>query len=105
MKLEKDDYVVYIPLAVATSLYAVVLDYLKDRIEPDWTWAEVVVGTTMCMVAAEVRSEMGPSDRAATLRAVRLAFAAGGTPVIIWQLLRMIARRRRSGRVLQRLRS
>src|SRR5262249_45880555 len=75
MLQRKEDAWVYLPLVLLMSAYAVVLDRNKTQIEPDYTWLEVVGGTTMCLSAAAIRARLGPNDRATYERAVWLAFA------------------------------
>ncbi len=93
------DLLVYPLLAVATSLYAVVLDKLKPLIEPNWTWAEVVAGCWMCITAARIRARLGPNTREGAERAIHRSFVVGGIPIIVWQLLRMLYREVRARRV------
>ncbi|HEU4326460.1 MAG TPA: hypothetical protein VFS21_25185 [Roseiflexaceae bacterium] len=100
MEQRKADLLVYIPLAIATATYAAILDRLEAKIKPDGTWVEVVIGTTMCLVAADIRAHLGPDRRDEVIRAVHLAFQVGGAPVIIWQVARAIARWRRTRRIL-----
>lgn len=81
-------------LAATAAAYAAILDGIKDdHLEPDWTWAEVTLGTMMCLGAAatRVRTESAPDWRAYE-RATWRAFAIGGGPVIVWQIGRAIWR-------------
>ncbi len=88
------DAYVYPALFLTTTLYAVVLDTNQryappdQKIEPDGIWKEVVIGDTLCLIAATIRAYLGPNERWSVVRATGLAFIVGGTPMIVWQLWR-----------------
>lgn len=94
------DACVYPALFLTTTLYAVALELNKryappsKKIEPKYTWAEVVVGDLICLGAGAIRAWLGPNDRTHTLRSTGLAFIVGGTPIITWQLWRERRRQR-----------
>jgi hypothetical protein len=79
-------------LVTATSAYAAWLDTNKD-LEPDFTWAEVAAGTTLCLVAAGLQSRVQASDWRAHEREVWRAFALGGAPVVVGELRQWLRRR------------
>jgi hypothetical protein len=84
-------------LIAATCLYAAWLDEHKD-LEPDHTWLEVVGGVALCLAQADCQARWGHPDYR---RAVWRAFALGGTPIIVSELLqwrRRVAERRRYAR-------
>lgn len=98
---ERDaDVCVFLPLAGLTTIYALVLDRIKQRappqrqIEPNWTWLEVVAGDGLCILAAAIRARLGHPDRATYERSVVLSFVIGGTPIVAWQLWRVYTRQR-----------
>jgi|FLYN01.1.fsa_nt_gi hypothetical protein len=102
------DRVVYPALSLATALYAAALDSnqrrapRRARLEPDWTWLEVVVGTSMCLLAAAIRARLPPEgDWHSYEVAVWKAFAWGGTPIIAWQIWRAYEREKQRGDTLQ----
>jgi hypothetical protein len=101
MQQRKEDTWVYLPLALLSSAYVVILDRKKAQIEPDYAWLEVVLGTAMCLTAAAIRARLGPDDRATYERAVWLAFAVAGLPIIIWQNRCAYQRQKRRGDALQ----
>lgn len=70
-----------IGLVLATSAYALWLDSHK-KAEPDWTWVEVVVGTSICLLAAGLRSRVMGGDWRDHERATWRAFLLGGMPII-----------------------
>jgi len=88
------DVYVYPALFLTSTLYAVVLDANQryappdQKIEPDGTWKEVVIGDALCLIAATIRAYLGPNERWPVLRATGLAFIVGGAPIIAWQLWR-----------------
>lgn len=83
----------YSALALLTTLYAVLLDRHKEKWEPDWTWGEVAVGVALCLAAAAIAArQCDPSWRDYELL-VWASFVVGGTPIIIWQLKRMVGSR------------
>jgi hypothetical protein len=86
----RDEHLVDLELFAATTLYAGFLDAHKELWEPDFTWAEVAIGCALCLGAATLRTRMQPlpgwRDHE---RNVWLAFAIGGTPIIVWRLIRM----------------
>lgn len=91
------DLRIYGGLAFATTAYAVVLERYKWRIEPDWAWAEVVIGALMCLSAAELRMRYERNPTAEGYRrAVWAGFAVGGTPIILWQFWQMSQRYHRA---------
>lgn len=90
------DAVVYGTLAVAASCYAFFLDRNKygparRKLEPNWTWVEVIVETSFCLGAAAIRARLTPFDASEATwrgyeRIVRTSFAVGKTPIVLWQL-------------------
>lgn len=76
---------------LATTLYAVLLDEHKEKIEPDWTWAEVVLGTSVCLLTAAVRARAhaNPTWRIYE-EGVWRAFVVGGLPIIVWRIYRKL---------------
>jgi hypothetical protein len=98
VKQRTADSLVFGSLVIATTIYAIVLDRNKRRalmgrkIEPNWTWAEVVVGDGLCLLAAGIRARLGNKDRATYERSSILSFVIGGAPIILWQLWRTYTR-------------
>lgn len=94
---ERDADAVDIGLMLTTCAYAWWLDRHKEH-EPDWTWVEVAVGVTICLVAAGLRSRALGGDWKAHERNVWRAFVLGGAPIIageVSQALRGWAARER----------
>ena len=95
----------YCGLFCSTSGYAVLLERLKRRypkIEPDWTWAEVVGGTSIVLAAPALLEWYGLITTARQSREAHwLAFLIGGLPVIIWQVWRMSHRHQEIIKVAQ----
>lgn len=91
---------VYPALAAVTTGYAYLLDRNKQspnprvKLEPDWTWVEVVLGTTLCLAAAAIRIRLAPGDARDTERVVWRAFVWGGAPIAIWQVGRAYLRQK-----------
>jgi hypothetical protein len=107
MNSKTADLLVYPALAATTSAYALLLDDNKQhapddqKLEPDWTWATVVVGSLICLLAGTIRARLGPGDRQTCERSFWLSFLVGGTPIVLWQNWRAYARQRRRGDTLQ----
>lgn len=102
------DAVVYVPLLFVMALYALLLDRNKQRtkpgafrLEPDWTWVEIIGGVLLCLGAAYARSRLGPDTRADALRAVWGAVIVSLAPIISWQIWRASARRRQREKTLR----
>ncbi len=78
---------IYTALFVTTSLYALLLAWLKHLWEPDLTWLEVVVGVAICLTAPYVdQRHNGPLTSELYEQRVWLAFIVGGLPIVIWRV-------------------
>lgn len=100
---EHDADTIDLGLMLTTTAYALWLDQHKEY-EPDWTWVEVVVGVSICLVAAGLRTRARGGDWRAHEKNVWRAFVLGGLPVIageISQALRRWADRDRYRRMMQ----
>lgn len=83
---------VYGLLLGAFILYALLLERTRGMgIEPAYTWAEVVVGTALCLLAAAVYIRLAQPSTWGGFYAVCAAFVVGGLPIIAWQIGRDIA--------------
>jgi hypothetical protein len=81
---------IYCFLFAATTLYAVLLSRFP-KLEPDLTFVEVIVGVWICLLAAYLdRLWNGPLTSEAYEARIWLAFKVGGTPIVIWQLYKII---------------
>lgn len=82
------EFLVYGLLALATSIYAAILERMKSFIEPDLTWLEVAIGISICMAAPMALARIAPGDW--TLYEARswIAFVVGGLPIVVWQFYR-----------------
>ncbi|WP_110513217.1 hypothetical protein [Herpetosiphon llansteffanensis] len=90
-----------IGLAMATMLYAVMLEHYKHYLEPDWTWIEVVVGTLLCVTAAGIAIRLTPNASWPQYEQQIIAsFGIGGGVIITWQVWRMIKRRQQTRAVV-----
>lgn len=92
-----------IGLMMVTTAFALWLDTHKEH-EPDWTWVEVAVGTTICLVAAGLRTRVTGGDWRTHERNTWRAFILGGLPIIageVSQALRGWAERDRYRRLMQ----
>jgi amino acid transporter len=96
----------YIVLFLATTVYAWVLERHPNW-TPDFTWFQVVAGTTMVLTVPTILALiLPPMTGWQMLKLVYLAFVAGGMPIVIWQVALIIKRKdeiieneRRQGRV------
>jgi hypothetical protein len=89
--------IVDLSLLAATGAYARWLAEHKVA-EPDFVWAEVVIGTALCLGAAGARSRLMGGDWRVHEANVWRAFIIGGVPIIAGELLqwqRRQAERRR----------
>lgn len=79
-------HLVYAVLFLATALYAVALHHWR-RLEPDWTWLEVVIGTSLVLAAPATLGELGElASWQDYQHAVWRSFIVGGLPVVVWQI-------------------
>lgn len=77
---------VLIVLTLASALYALLLERIKERYVPNWTWLTVVVGNGLiglALWAIEAWSEP------LTVALIFAANVAAGSPIIAWQLWQM----------------
>lgn len=82
-------FVVYFATFCLTSLYALILEHLKKRLEPDLTWVEVAVGCALCLFAPLVLARISPTMTWQDYESsVWLSFVVGGLPIIIGQFIR-----------------
>lgn len=89
----------YAALFAATTLYAVVLSWLKHLWEPDLTWLEVVIGVVICLIAPYADQRWhGPLTSEVYEQRVWLAFLVGGIPIVIWRVGTSVRAWRRIGR-------
>lgn len=90
------DIRIYGTLALVVLLYAVFLQLIhhKERLEPDYTWLEVVIGVTMCLAAAAYRGRHVSGGWKEYEGGAWLAFIVGGGVIILWQIGQSVARQR-----------
>ena len=81
-------------LMAATWAYALILRRLRPLYEPRWVWLTVVIGNAIVGVAVGVRCFLLPIPPydGTTLLVWSFwqwvwHFAAGGTPIVIWQVM------------------
>lgn len=86
------DITINVALVAACSAYAKWLESDKS-FEPDFTWAEVAVGTALCLVAAGLQSRLRGGDWRSHEREVAHALALGAAPVVIGELSQWLERR------------
>jgi hypothetical protein len=80
-------FALYCYLFAATTLYALLLAWLKHLWEPDLTWLEVVIGVAICLVVPYVdQRQHGPLTSEVYEQRVWLAFLIGGIPIVIWRV-------------------
>lgn len=90
----------YVLLFLTTALYAALLSRIP-QLDPDLTFVEVIVGVLICLYAAYLdRLWNGPMTAELYEERVWLAFKVGGTPIIIWQITKLI---RAYYRIIRRL--
>ena len=78
----------YLALFLATTLYALVLAWLKRKWEPDLTWIEVAIGVAICMGAPAWLARAGLVESWQVYEQYAfLAFIVGGFPIAIWQTI------------------
>lgn len=90
--------VVYLSVALVSAGYAALLNIKRvhNWYTPDWTWATVVAGNGI--ILGGLAAMIGLS---ALWWAVFYLNCAAGGPIIVWQLIRKVKRRRRAKRILQ----
>lgn len=82
----------YAALSLTTAAYAWLLERHKKQLEPNWTWAEVVVGTMIVLAFAHLQRRATRILEADEFeRVVWLSFGAGGIPIIIWQFWQRVS--------------
>jgi len=84
--------IIYVGLFLATCAYAWLLAHFRHLWEPHLTWLEIVIGTTLCLLAPYLaaRLDRAPLTWADYEALVWAAFAVGGAPILIWQLIQSI---------------
>lgn len=82
------EFLIYGLLALATSIYALILEQVKARLEPDLTWLEVAIGVALVLSAPFVLARVAPADWATYEARVWTAFVVGGLPIVVWQFAR-----------------
>lgn len=86
------DFAVYGTLAAVVALYTKLLDRYQGHLEPDFTWAEVVIGCALCFAATAIRARYVPGGWQDYEYSVWFAFIVGGLVIITWQIRRAIQR-------------
>lgn len=87
-------FAIYSYLFIATTVYAVLLAWVKHYLEPDLTWLEVMVGVAICLAAPFADARLnGPQTSELYEERVWLAFVVGGFPIVAWQLGKSIKAR------------
>jgi hypothetical protein len=77
---------IYCFLPVVTALYALLLSRLPKR-DPDFTWATVIVGVGICLLAPALdQRNNGPLTSELYEWRVWQAFLLGGAPIVIWRV-------------------
>jgi len=76
---------IYFGIFIATALYALLLQSLKRRYEPRWTWATVVGGNFVLGMGMLALSLTGILPMAAFWHLLGINIT-GGLPIIAWQL-------------------
>ena len=90
----------YAILFLATTLYALILAWLKRRWEPDLTWIEVAVGVLLCLSAPAWLARAGLVDGWQQYEQYAfLAFIVGGFPIAVSQTI--LARRAADATILE----
>lgn len=79
-------------LVTSCCAYAAWLEEHK-KLEPDWTWVEVGIGTVLCLTAAHLHSRQHGGDWQSGERRVWHAFSIGAPPIIIGELRQWLKRR------------
>lgn len=97
--------VIYALLFLITTIYAIVLDRARRRKwEPDWTWLEVAIGSSLCLAAATAATYAALGTAGLVIAGMFwLAFAVGGAPIIFWQIRRTNGRYRDAAAEARRL--
>ncbi len=87
-------FTIYCALFATTTLYAVLLAWLRHIWEPDLTWLEVVIGVTFCLLAPYADQRLnGPLTSELYEGRVWLAFIVGGFPIVTWQIGQSVSAR------------
>ena len=83
----------YRGLFLVSCLYALLLELLQRRYEPDLTWLTIVIGVAYTGVGVALRLRHGSIPFVGPLDLVWWewwlwfwSFVASGTPIILWQL-------------------
>jgi hypothetical protein len=83
----------YLALLFAASVYAAILAPLRPVYEPDWTWATVVLGNSLIIVAFAAQVALGViTTPGAAAVALLIDNIAAGVPVIVWQVRELTKR-------------
>lgn len=74
---------ILIILFLVCTLYAIILEQIHDRYVPKWLWLTVVIGNGLVFGALWLMEANGV---VLTALIILQANAAGGAPIIVWQL-------------------
>jgi hypothetical protein len=77
----------YLGLLIASCLYAVFLERIHHIYHPNWTWATVVGGNTLIIIALVVQVALGVVLSVwAAVVALLINNIVAGSPIIVWQV-------------------
>lgn len=83
---------VYLILLLVCTLYSIVLERVRERYIPNWTWLTVVIGNGF-VIAAQAAIILNVALTPLEIVGVLVgANVVGGLPVIIWQVWQMMVR-------------
>lgn len=93
------DALFYLGAAASSAVYCLILELLNKRLEPDFTWVEVVIGVALtgCWIAArgtlgDLPDVTGDAMFWWTCWLWVYMFLATGLPVVAWQIWQMWSR-------------
>jgi hypothetical protein len=92
--IRRDEAVTYTAELAVTTAFAIILNKLDRKYEPDWTWLVVMIGV---IISAAPSMTLARCDPATTWedyeRRALAGFCTSGLIIIVWQLLQYAERR------------
>jgi drug/metabolite transporter (DMT)-like permease len=92
--IRRDEAVIYTVELAATTAFAIILNKLDRKYEPDWTWLVVMIGVIISAAPSMILARRDPTTTWEDYERRALAgFCTSGLIIIAWQLFQYAERR------------